>query len=263
MYQGGSSSEGGVSAPPAWGVVLFGSAGRTWRGKGGGAAPLAGLVPGPILVPQPNDPVGTRQEVRAPEALGNSVALLWVVDPQEAHCVWVAVGLGPFVAKLLVGVATVPLRDVGPSPVLRVAELPLVLEVGPREVPEGLFQDHAQAPRGHTEDGFRGVARADAPLNHYGHGVRVVIRAAFALPGRLAAPASLVGPDSRCHRGRPFGFGRRILGGVGRQLALLDELLDQSVQFGACGQELAQSHVLGPQMALRELQGEVRPGSQV
>ena len=168
---------------------------------------------------------------------------------------------------MFVGVATISRNDLGRhgphAHVLRVVELPFVLDVGHTEVPEGLFQDHAEVPRGHRVHGFRGVARVDAPPNHDGHGVHIVIHTSFALPGRLAACAGLVGPKGRCHPERRFGMGRRVLRGGGRQVALLDELPDQSVLFGPFRQELAQSPVLAPQIALRALRGEVRPGSQV
>ena len=45
----------------------------------------------------------------------------------------------------------------GPAPFLYGAKLPLVLDERDTEVPKGLSGDHAQAPRGHREDGLRGV----------------------------------------------------------------------------------------------------------
>ena len=50
-------------------------------------------------------------------------------------------------------------------------------------------------------------------------------------------------------------MGRRVMGGRGRQLVFLDELSGQLVQFGPCGQDLAQRRVLAPEIALRELHG--------
>ena len=116
----------------------------TWRGSGAACGPRPCRHPGPGA--ERNR--GTRHELPAPEALGDSVALVQVVDPQETPCIGLAVGLGPFLAELLVGVATVPLRNVGrlgpyahdgSSPVLRGAQLPFVLDVGHTPVPEGLF----------------------------------------------------------------------------------------------------------------------------
>ena len=113
--------------------------------------PLAALIPGPVPVPGPNEPVGTSQESPSTEALSNCVALFQMVGSQEALYIRLAVGLGPFVAELLVGVPPVPFEDVGrlglhahngPTPFLRVAKLPLVLDVN-TEAPKGHFKDHA------------------------------------------------------------------------------------------------------------------------
>ena len=121
---------GGVLASPAQGVVIRRPAGRPRGRHGGGPASLAAVVPGPIPVTSPNDPITARHEVAIPEALEDGIALLQVMGPQDSACVRLFVGLGSLVAELCIGVATVPLKNRGclgphahesPSPVLRLA----------------------------------------------------------------------------------------------------------------------------------------------
>ena len=95
----------------------------------------------------------------------------------------------------------------------------------------------------------------DVEGSHDGHGVRVVVRAALALTGRLTAPPGLAGPGSSRHLGRPLGVRGRVLPGGGRCPAVLDKLPDQLAQLGPCGHELAKGRVLAPQVALGELRG--------
>ena len=100
---------GGVPASPARGVVILRPAGCPWGRYGGGAASLPALVPGPIPVSSPSEPVGARHEVAVPEVLEDGVALLQMMSPQEPPCVRLFVGLGPLIAELLIGLSTVPL----------------------------------------------------------------------------------------------------------------------------------------------------------